>query len=96
MFSVTATGDTASVSAGRVRRGLAPLASASLYLPCGNRTRRWLSVRCPHCGGVHLHRLAEGDDGTGKRRTGCGKTVYIKIRSVYRTTADKASKAVAA
>jgi hypothetical protein len=92
VFTITATSDTASLSAGRVRRGRAPLASASKYLPCGARTRCWLSVRCPWCGGVHLHRLADGGDGGGRRRTGCGRVVFVKIRQTY----GSASRQVAA
>jgi hypothetical protein len=34
-------------------RRLTP-ALASLYAPAAGRTWWWLSIRCPHCGSVHL------------------------------------------
>ncbi len=61
-----------------------PLASASLYEPAYQRTWWWISVRCPHCGAVHLHRVRREQDAGGVRRTGCGRRVFVKIRTVYR------------
>ena len=61
-----------------------PLASASLYEPAAARTWWWISLRCPLCGSVHLHRVRQEEDAGGVRRTGCGRRVFVKIRTVYR------------
>jgi hypothetical protein len=60
------------------------VASASLYEPACGRTWWWISLRCPHCGSVHLHRVRHEEDADGVRRTGCGRRVFVKIRTVYR------------
>jgi hypothetical protein len=66
------------------RRHRYPVASASLYEPACERTWWWISLRCPHCGSVHLHRVRREEDAGGVRRTGCGRRVFVKIRTVYR------------
>ncbi len=48
----------------------------------------WISLRCPHCGSVHLHRVRREEDAGGVRRTGCGRRVFVKIRTVYRGKAN--------
>jgi hypothetical protein len=63
------------------------VASASLYAPCGIRELWAISLRCPICGGVHLHRVREESQAAGPRRTGCGKRVLVVIRSTYRSRA---------
>jgi hypothetical protein len=65
-----------------------PIASASLYEPAARRTMWWISLRCPHCLAVHLHRVREEDQAPGARRAGCGRMVWVIIRSVYRTPMD--------
>jgi hypothetical protein len=60
------------------------VASASLYEPACERTWWWISLRCPWCGAVHLHRFRQEQDAEGVRRTGCGRRVYVKVRTVYR------------
>lgn len=66
------------------KRGRPPLASASLYEPTRTRTWWWISVRCPWCGSVHLHRVRQESQAEGPRRTGCGRRVWVKIRRTYR------------
>jgi hypothetical protein len=66
------------------RRHRYPVASASLYQPANERRWWWISLRCPVCGSVHLHRVRQEEDADGVRRTGCGRRVYVKIRTVYR------------
>ena len=68
----------------RSRRGRYPQANASLYEPSYQRTWWWISLRCPWCGSVHLHRVCREQDAGGVRRTGCGRRVFVKIRTVYR------------
>jgi hypothetical protein len=65
-------------------RRRAPLASASLYEPAAGRTWWWLSIRCPHCGSVHLGRVREEGEADGPRRAGCGRKVTVKVRRTYR------------
>jgi hypothetical protein len=77
----------------RSRRGRWPLASASLYEPSCERTWWWISLRCPWCGSVHLHRVRHEEDAAGVRRTGCGRRVYVKIRTVYRSNASSGAAA---
>ena len=60
------------------------VASASLYEPTCQRTWWWISLRCPWCGAVHLHRVRREQDAGGVRRTGCGRRVFVKIRTIYR------------
>ena len=72
----------------RSRRGRYPLASASLYEPAFQRTWWWISLRCPWCGAVHLHRVRREQDAGGVRRTGCGRRVFVKVRTVYRGKAN--------
>lgn len=79
----------AHVLASPARRGRAPLASASLYEPSGRATQWWLSIRCPWCGAVHLGRVRTEAEAGGKRKTGCGRVVWVKVRSVYRSNATK-------
>lgn len=75
-----------------VRQGLRwqryPLASASLYEPACERTWWWISLRCPWCGAVHLHRVRREQDAGGVRRAGCGRRVFVKVRTVYRSNAS--------
>jgi hypothetical protein len=68
------------------RTGRWPVASASLYEPACDRRWWWISLRCPWCGSVHLHRVRREEDAGGVRRTGCGRRVYVKIRTTYRGT----------
>lgn len=65
-----------------------PLASASLYEPSRQRTWWWISLRCPWCEAVHLHRVRREEDAAGVRRTGCGRRVFVKIRTIYRGKAN--------
>jgi DNA-directed RNA polymerase subunit RPC12/RpoP len=44
----------------------------------------WISLRCAWCGAVHLHRVRREQDAGGVRRTGCGRRVFVKIRTFYR------------
>jgi hypothetical protein len=48
-----------------------------------HRGREWLSIRYPHCGGVHLGRLRPGAVPSGARRTPCDM-VWVKVRRTYR------------
>jgi DNA-directed RNA polymerase subunit RPC12/RpoP len=75
------------------RRGRYPLASASLYEPACERTWWWISLRCPWCGSVHLHRVRHEEDADGVRRTGCGRRVFVKVRRVYRSNATSGQAA---
>ena len=61
-----------------------PTANASLYQPVAGRTWWWISLRCPHCRGVHLARVREEADADGPRRAGCGRLVRVRVRTVYR------------
>ena len=70
------------------RRHRYPLTSASLYEPACQRTWWWISLRCPWCGAVHLHRVRQEQDAPGVRRTGCGRRVFVKVRTVYRGKAN--------
>jgi DNA-directed RNA polymerase subunit RPC12/RpoP len=70
-----------------------PVASASLYEPACERTWWWISLRCPWCGSVHLHRVRQEQDAGGVRRTGCGRRVFVKIRTVYRSNASSGAAA---
>jgi DNA-directed RNA polymerase subunit RPC12/RpoP len=72
----------------RSRRGRYPQANASLYEPACQRTWWWISLRCPWCGSVHLHRVRREQDAGGVRRTGCGRRVFVKVRTVYRGKAN--------
>ena len=47
------------------RRHRYPLTSASLYEPACQRTWWWISLRCPWCGAVHLHRVRQEQDAPG-------------------------------
>ena len=67
-----------------------PRADASWYAPAPGRTRDWLSIRCPRCGGVHLARLRPGSEPGGRRRTPCG-TVWVVVRRRYGTRAEAAA-----
>ena len=69
------------------RRHRYPVASASLYEPSCERTWWWISLRCPLCRSVHLHRVRQEHDAEGVRRTGCGRRVFVKIRTTYRSNA---------
>lgn len=62
------------------RRGRLPMANASLYAPAANRSWWWISLRCPHCGSVHLGRVRTEAEAGGPRRTGCGRKVFVKVR----------------
>jgi hypothetical protein len=74
---------------GMTRRGRLPLASASLYEPAADRTWWWLSIRCPHCGSIHLGRVRTESDAGGPRRAGCGRRVWVIVRRVYRSYASR-------
>jgi hypothetical protein len=74
-------------------RRKAPLASASLYEPAAGRTWWWLSIRCPHCGSVHLGRVREESAADGPRRAGCGRKVTVKVRRTYRGRRDAGAAA---
>ena len=71
----------------RGRRHRYPVASASLYEPSCERTWWWISLRCPLCRSVHLHRVRQEQDAEGVRRTGCGRRVFVKVRTTYRSNA---------
>ena len=66
------------------RRRWLPIASASLYEPDATRSWWWLSIRCPHCGSVHLGRVREEQDAPGPRRASCGRRVLVVVRRTYR------------
>jgi hypothetical protein len=66
-----------------------PTASASLYEPAANRTQWWISLRCPHCGSVHLGRVRAESEAAGPRRTGCGRMVLVVVRRTYRGHSSK-------
>ena len=70
-----------------------PIASASLYAPSCERTWWWISLRCPLCGSVHLHRVRHEEDADGVRRTGCGRRVFVVIRRTYRSKTSSGSAA---
>ncbi len=74
---------------GKARRHRLPVASASLYEPAADRTWWWLSIRCPHCGSVHLGRVRAESDAGGPRRAGCGRRVWVIVRRVYRSYASR-------
>lgn len=69
------------------------VASASLYEPANERTWWWISLRCPWCGSVHLHRVRHEQDAGGVRRTGCGRRMFVKVRTVYRSKANSGAAA---
>jgi hypothetical protein len=58
-------------------------ADASLYEPVPGREWYWLSIRCPHCGGVHLGRVRQETKAAGPRRIPCGP-VWVVVRRTYR------------
>ena len=60
-----------------------PVAHASLFAPAGRRTRWWLTILCPHCGGAHFSRLRDPEDADGVRRVGCGRRVWIVVARTY-------------
>jgi hypothetical protein len=88
VFTIAATSDTASLSAGRVRRDRAPIPNASQAVPCGRRTQYHVMYGCGACGGVHFGRSPE-EIKTGKRRAACGRIVYLVVRRVYRGSAER-------
>jgi len=69
------------------------VASASLYAPACDRTWWWISLRCPWCGSVHLHRVRREEDADGVRRTGCGRKVFVRIRRTYRSKVNPGAAA---
>jgi hypothetical protein len=75
------------------RRHRYPVASASLYEPSCERTWWWISLRCPLCGSVHLHRVRHEEDADGVRRTGCGRRVFVVIRRTYRSKTSSGAAA---
>jgi hypothetical protein len=78
-------GSGARIAAPRARRSRRlPIASASLYEPAAGRTQWWLSIRCPHCGSVHLGRVRTESEAPGPRRAGCGRLVLVVVRRTYR------------
>ena len=83
----------ASDNGAAARRRRAPIASASLYEPAGNRTWWWISTRCPHCGSVHLHRVRTEAEAGGRRRAGCGRVIFVVVRRTYRGYASKVAAA---
>lgn len=60
-----------------------PAADASAYGPCGARTLWTFAVRCPHCGGTHLHRGTGPSVLDGLVRAGCGKRYVVRVRRHY-------------
>lgn len=60
-----------------------PTGEASAYGPCGHRTLWTVAVRCPHCGGTHLHRGTGPDVLDGRIRAGCGRRYVIRVRRRY-------------
>ena len=72
----------------RSRRGRYPQANASLYEPACQRTWWWISLRCPLVRVSPLHRVRREQDAGGVRRTGCGRRVVVKVRTVYRGKAN--------
>jgi DNA-directed RNA polymerase subunit RPC12/RpoP len=44
-------------------------------------------------GSVHLHRVRREQDAGGVRRTGCGRRVFVKIRTVYRSKTSSGAAA---
>lgn len=54
-----------------------PTAYASLYAPCGRRTRWWCAYLCPYCGGGHFARLKSEGNAQGVRRSGCGRLIWL-------------------
>jgi hypothetical protein len=76
-------------SASRPRHRRLPSASASLYEPANGRTWWWLSIRCPHCGSVHLGRVRSQAEAPGPRRAGCGRMVVVIVRRTYRSHASR-------
>lgn len=92
VFIVRPAAVNASVLASTVRRrGGLPQANASLYEPSGQRSWWWISMRCPHCGSVHLGRVRNESEAPGPRRAGCGRRVFVRIRSVYRSYESRRS-----
>jgi hypothetical protein len=91
--AATAGLDAASVKGARPRHRY-PRADASLYEPVNGRGRGWLSIRCPHCRGVHLGRLRPGTEPGGPRRTPCGM-VWVVVRRTYRPRTEASSGAAA-
>jgi hypothetical protein len=87
-------GSGARITALRARRSRRlPIASASLYEPAAGRTQWWLSIRCPHCGSVHLGRVRTETEAPGPRRAGCGRLVLVVVRRTYRGHAAKRAAA---
>jgi DNA-directed RNA polymerase subunit RPC12/RpoP len=86
--TATAKRQVASLAMVRQGRRRYAVASASLYEPAFQRTWWWISLRCPWCGSVHLHRVRHEQDAGGVRRTGCGRRVFVKVRTVYRSKAN--------
>ena len=91
--AATAGLDAASVKGARPRHRY-PRADASLYEPVNGRGREWLSIRCPHCRGVHLGRLRPGTEPGGPTRTPCGM-VFVVVRRTYSPAVDATSGAAA-
>ena len=65
-------------------------ADASLYEPVPGRDWYWLSIRCPHCGGVHLGRVRQEAKAAGPRRIACGP-VWVVVRRIYRSKRTEAA-----
>ena len=65
-------------------------ADASLYEPVPGRDWYWLSIRCPHCGGVHLGRVRQEAKAAGPRRIACGP-VWVVVRRTYRSKRTEAA-----
>lgn len=59
-----------------------PAAFASLFAPCGKRSRWAISYRCPRCTGTHLGYSRDGN-AAGLRRSGCGRLVWLVIARTY-------------
>ncbi len=56
---------------------------ASLYAP-GGRRRRWEIVYiCPHCLRGHFGFAESVEDAEGRRLSGCGRVVVVKVARVY-------------
>jgi hypothetical protein len=70
-----------------------PVANASLYEPAAGRTWWWISLRCPHCGSVHLGRVRTEGEAGGPHRAGCGRMVLVVVRRTYRSHAARQAAA---
>lgn len=67
------------------RTGVILSADASVYAPVGARRLHSAAARCPHCGGVTVHRGGSPEALDGALRVGaCGHRYLIHVRRTYR------------